>query len=293
MYQNKRGLNDEIRHIWQTKGTLARLILINVLVFVVVAVLRVLMYLSGVGEWHNFLVYHFSLPADISSFFTQPWSIITYAFLHEGIFHILFNMLVLYWFGKLIAEFLAKNHLRNLYILGAISAGLFYIIIYNVAPYYEGVAERTVLLGASGAVYAAVTAAATLLPEYSLYLIFIGPVRIKYIALAYVFLSFISIVGTNSGGALAHLGGALLGYVYIKYMQKGVNIGAPVDAFFSLFESKSKTRISKKNFRRSSDRSQKNKQTEIDEILDKISESGYSSLTKEEKEKLFRMSRKK
>ena len=294
MYQNRRSFRDEIRYIWQTKGVLSRIILLNVAVFAIVAILRVFMYLLGMQDLHNLLVYYLSLPADTSSFITHPWSLITYAFLHEGIFHILFNMLVLYWFGRLLMDFLAHKHLRNLYILGAVVAGIFYILIYNVFPYYEGAADRTVLLGASGAVYAVVLGAATLLPDYSLHLIFIGPVRIKYIALVYVFLSFIGIVGANSGGALAHLGGALLGYLYIIYMRRGVNLGAAVDAIFALFENnpKAQTHRTKKK-RYPSKHSQRDQQSEIDTILDKISESGYDSLTKEEKEKLFRISKKK
>ena len=296
MNHNRRNFGDELRYIWQKKNILSRLIVLNAFIFAIISIIKVFTFLYGASDWYVSLIYYLSLPANISSFINQPWSLITYGFLHEGLFHIFFNMLILYWFGRLLIDFLGNKHVRNLYILGIIVAGLFYIMIYNVVPYYEEIADKTILLGASGAVYAVVVAAATLLPDYSLYLIFLGPVRIiKYIALAYIFVSFIGIVGSNSGGALAHLGGALLGYLYIKYKHQGINLGAPVDAFFDLFDSKPKVR---KTHRRSGTsqvpkRSNKNKQAEIDKILDKISESGYDSLTREEKEKLFRMSGKK
>ena len=295
MHPNRRSISDELRYIWQSNGLLARIVLLNVGVFVVMAVLRVLFFLSGEGEAYHFLLKHLALPADPWTFVTQPWSLVSYFFLHEGLFHILINMLIFYWFARLFVEFVGDRHLRNLYILGGLVAGVFFMLIYNMVPYYEEMTSQTILLGASGAVYAVVVGAATLLPNYSLYLIFIGPVRIKYIAWAYVFVSFIGIVGSNSGGAIAHLGGALMGYLYIVYKQKGTNLGAPIDAIFALFE-KEKPPTQKTSTRQrpsTKPRETRSHQEEIDKILDKISESGYDSLSRAEKEKLFRASNKK
>ena len=295
MYTNRRSLRDEIRYIWQSKGLVARIMLINVGVFVVMSVLRVLFFLSGGTNAYHFLLQKLALPAVPEEMIVQPWSLVSYFFLHEGLFHILINMLIFYWFARLLVDFIGDRHLRNLYLLGGLIAGIFFMLIYNIVPYYEAVTEQTVLLGASGAVYAVVVGTATLLPDYSLYIIFIGPVRIRYIAWIYVFISFIGIVGANSGGALAHLGGALMGYLYIFYMQKGTNLGAPVDAIFDFFKKqpKSQTQKSADAKRAKTETKNKNEQEEIDTILDKISAHGYDGLSRNEKEKLFRASKKK
>ncbi len=155
------------------------------------------------------------------------------------------------------------------------------------------------MIGASAAVYAIVVATATLIPDYTFFLLFIGPIRIKYIAAFYIFISFLGSVGDNAGGNIAHLGGALMGFIYIKQLQAGVNWGSWVtvtlDWFKGLFTAKPKVKVT---YRKQYSESQRPKakssvsQDEIDAILDKISDGGYESLTKEEKEKLFNASKK-
>lgn len=280
-----------------------QLIIINVVVFVLLGVLMVPSLITGNEALFQIIHKQFSLAARIGDFITRPWTILTYAFTHDlsGIFHILFNMLALYWFGRLFVEYLGSDKLIAVYVLGALAGGVFYLLAYNIIPFYQKLtlANQIEMVGASAAVNAIVVAAATLLPDYTFFLLLIGPVRIKYIAAFFVFLSFLGTVGSNAGGNIAHLGGALIGYVYIKQLQAGVNWGSwivmVVDWFRDLFKPKSKVKVSYRSERKT--RAQKPQaknisQDEIDEILDKISEGGYESLTKEEKEKLFNASKK-
>jgi membrane associated rhomboid family serine protease len=284
-----------------------QLIIINVVVFLVLAVLNVFSSLFGFSKVFDFVYDQFSIPPVFSDFLTRPWTIITYAFAHslQDIFHILFNMLVFFWFARLIVEYLGSDKVISLYVLGALAGGVAYLMVYNLVPFYIEQSGFPGMVGASAAVYAVVVAAATLLPNYTFHLLFIGPVKIKYIAAFYIVLSFLGSVGGNAGGNIAHLGGALMGYLFIVQIQRGNNIGAWVistmNFFKSFFVRSSKIKVSYKKQTSSRPKShvgatKKNmtstSQAEIDAILDKISEKGYESLSKEEKQKLFNASKK-
>ncbi|HZI24945.1 MAG TPA: rhomboid family intramembrane serine protease [Chryseolinea sp.] len=279
-----------------------QLILINVVVYLVVAVLFVVSEISQFPEFFNAIHRIIAIPAPLIEFLQKPWTIITYAFVHDwtGILHILFNMLFLYWFGKLFAEYLGSDKLIAVYFLGALAGAIAYLIVYNVIPYYEARIPSGGMVGASAAVYAIVVATATLLPDYTFFLLFLGPVRIKYIAAFYIVLSFLGSVGSNEGGNVAHLGGALIGFVYIKQLQAGVNWGIWITAVIEwckgLFSAKPKVKVTyRKEATAGAKKAGKTStvsQDEIDTILDKISDGGYESLTKEEKEKLFNASKK-
>jgi membrane associated rhomboid family serine protease len=279
-----------------------QLIIINVIVFLALGILLVF---SRALEFPQFFIDIYSqlaIPAAIPEFIRKPWTIITYAFVHElstlSIWHILMNMLVFYWFGKLFVEYLGSDKLIALYVLGALAGAIAYLVVYNTVPYYSSEINSH-MVGASAAVYAIVVATATLLPDYTFFLLFIGPVRIKYIAAVAIVISFLGSVGENAGGNIAHLGGALIGFVYIKQLQAGVNWGTwitvTIDWFKGLFRAKPKVKVT---YRKQYTDAQKPKakasisQDEIDAILDKISDAGYESLTKEEKEKLFNASKK-
>jgi membrane associated rhomboid family serine protease len=252
------------------------------------------------------------MPAYLPKLATQPWSIFTYMFMHEGIFHILFNMLFLYWFGMLIHQYLGSRKLANLYILGGLFGALFYVVIYNLAPYFSQSVEGSVMLGASAGVFAIVVGAATLTPNTTFMLLILGPVKIVYIAAFYVILSFANSIGANAGGEIAHLGGALLGYLYITQLRKGNDWGVPVQKvgifFENLLSRRSKVKVTYRKAKTSSSggfggfssksnpssiaKNQEATQEEIDMILDKIAEKGYDALSKEEKRKLFEFSKK-
>jgi membrane associated rhomboid family serine protease len=297
---------DEFKNAFQRQNNAhVQLIIINVIVFVVLAVLMVFSRILNFENVFTLIHSQLAIPPIFSDFIIKPWTIITYAFVHalnpDNIFHILFNMIALYWFGRLFVEYLGSDKLVALYVLGAIAGAILYLISFNTIPYFVAQAPMiSGMVGASAAINAIVVAAAVLLPDYTFYLLFVGPVKIKYIAAITVFISFLGTVGfSNSGGNIAHLGGALMGYVYIKQLQKGNNLGSFVtfiqDWFRGSMKSKPKVKVTYRNSDSSFAKSSKGSrasQEEIDAILDKISDKGYESLTKEEKEKLFNASKK-
>ncbi len=280
-----------------------QLIIINVTVFLVLALIFVVSTASGFSEFFGSIHAQLAIPAPFITFITKPWTLLTYAFVHDltGIFHILFNMLIFYWFGKLFIEYLGSDKLIALYVLGAMAGGILYLLVYNTIPFYGNRVPINGMVGASAAVYAVLVASATLLPDYTFNLLFLGPVRIKYIAMVYIVISLLGSVQANAGGNVAHLGGALIGFIYIKQLQVGVNWGgwvtATLDWFRGLFISQPKVKVTyrkteAKASRPAAAKPSKASQEEIDAILDKISDRGYESLSKDEKEKLFNASKK-
>jgi membrane associated rhomboid family serine protease len=304
---------DDFKNAWgKPNNALAQIIIINVIVFVGIAIIYVVTKISGTEFIYEFVHDQFSIPPLFSDFITRPWTILTYAFNHTlfDIFHILFNMLILNWFGQLIVQYLGNQKVISLYILGTFAGALVYLLVFNFVPFYIERSEFPGMVGASAAVYAVTVAAATLMPEFKFHLLFFGPVKIKYIAAFYIVLSFIGSVGGNAGGNIAHLGGAAIGYFYIRQLQAGNDIGnwviTTMNFFKSFFVSQSKIKVTHKSTGRSSSGSASassttsratsstftTNQDEIDAILDKISKSGYESLSKSEKQKLFNASKK-
>ncbi|GAB3246691.1 rhomboid family intramembrane serine protease [Larkinella harenae] len=301
------GLLDDFRSEFnKPNNTLVQLILINTIVFLLLLILKVILTLAEMSGVYNLIVDQLQLPASLSAFVTKPWTMITYFFTHEDVFHILFNMLFLYWFGRLIDEYLGNRRLVALYMLGGLAGGLAYMAIYNLLPYFHERVGDSRMLGASAAAFSVAVGASTLLPNYTFHLLFFGPVRIKYIAFFYIVLSLARSIGPNAGGDLSHLGGALVGFLFIKLLQNGTDLGQPIywvmDGWQSLFRKKPPVKVS---YRQRSSASMSAgayaapsspsavampDQDEIDAILDKISRSGYESLTREEKQKLFRAS---
>lgn len=272
-----------------------RLIYINVGVFVLTELLRVVLQLFnrsliGVFEW-------FQLPASLPRVVLQPWSILTYMFMHAGVLHILFNMLWLYWFGMLFLQFFSSKHLRGLYVLGGICGGLLYIAAYNLFPYFRPVIDGSFMLGASASVLSVVTATAYREPNYPIRLLLFGEIRLKYLALVVVGMDLLFITSGNAGGHIAHLGGALAGLWFAAGLTKGVDrtswINRLFDAFVSLFDHKARRPKMKVHYgsKRQSDYDynarKKAQSEEIDRILDKVKQSGYENLTTEEKKTLF------
>lgn len=293
---------EEFKHAFQRQNNgHVQLIIINIAVFVVMGVLMVLFDIAQQPEIFAFIHQQVAIPALIGDFLQKPWTIITYAFSHDlrGIIHILFNMLFFYWFGRLFVEYLGSDKLIAVYFLGAFAGALAYLAVYNLIPFYQERIPVGGMIGASAAVYAVAVATATLLPDYTFFLLFLGPVRIKYIAAVYIFISLLGSVGSNAGGNIAHLGGALMGFVYIRQLQAGNNWGAWItrilDWFRRLFSGRRHVKVSYRKTtepRPAGPRTSSISQDEIDTILDKISDGGYDSLTKEEKEKLFNASKK-
>lgn len=307
---------DDFKNVFnRPNNAVVQIIVINVIIFLAVAIFKLFMRFSENLDVYYGVMQYLMMPGEINKFFTRPWTIVTYFFLHEGFFHILFNMLFLYWFGKLIQEFLGSEKVVNLYVLGGLVGGLTYLLIYNILPdSFSQQVETSMMLGASAGVYAIVVGAAAFMPNYTFFLLLLGPVRIKYIAIFYVVVSLVSASdNVNLGGNLAHLGGALIGYLYIKQIQQGNDFGAwisaTLDSIKKLFVRDPKIKVSYKregakwsgsSSKRSKSSSSGKKgtsrkgdvsQDEIDAILDKISEKGYESLSQEEKQKLFNASK--
>jgi membrane associated rhomboid family serine protease len=274
---------------------------INLIAFFILLISRVVLTLSGFGAVYKEGLKWIMMPASLPTLAKQPWSIFTYFFLHEGLFHILSNLLFLYYFGLLIHQYLGSRKLTNLYILGGVFGAGFYVLMYNIAPYFSGAVDTSFMLGASAGVFAVVVGAATLAPQTTFVLLLLGPVKIVYIAAFYVLLSFANSIGENAGGEIAHLGGAMLGYGYIVALRRGWDLGIPIQKVGLFFENLGTRRAPKVSYRRTSstkptDTEPAKKETlsqeEVDKILDKIADKGYDGLTKEEKRKLFEYSKK-
>lgn len=277
-------------------NALIKIILINVLVYVVDCIIWIVAKVSTHDAWFYTIQSYQGASSSLIEIAYRPWTLITYAFSHEipSPFHIFFNMLGLYWFGGLISEYIGGRRLVSLYFIGALMGVALYLICYNFIPFYAD-RHTSLLIGASGSVLATVVGAATLIPTYRFHLIFLGPVKIVYIAAFYVFISIIGSVQGNAGGNLAHLGGALAGFLFIYFLKQGTDLGKPINACIDfigrVFSKKKHIHVgfynkSKSNAATADVPNQK----DIDTILDKISRSGYESLTKEEKQKLFKAS---
>jgi membrane associated rhomboid family serine protease len=302
------GIFDDYRNAFRKSNNgLIQIILINLTVFLVIILSRLLFYWTSFGHFFDVFLKKLQLPASPYNFLYQPWSIFSYFFLHDNFLHILFNMLFLYWFGGLVHEYLGNKRIINIYILGGLFGGITYMLVYNLMPYFKQSVDVSYMMGASGAAYAVVVAAATLLPDYTFMLLFLGPVRIKYIALFYIIVSLASSIGDNAGGNIAHLGGALVGFIFVKQLRKGVDLGAPITAVFDFIKSlfvetppQPKMKVTHRSYSNAGYNQNSHfnnedvpNENEVDELLDKISKSGYESLSKDEKVKLFKASQKK
>ena len=291
------------RYKLKTATVTEKLIAINVVVFILFFLVRTIAFLFQMPT--DFLMEWFVFPKEPAEFLFKPWSIITYAFLHSGIWHILSNMLILYYAGIYFLNYFSPKKLLNFYFLGAIFGALVYMASYNLFPAFQGTG-RSYLLGASAAVMSVLVGIATHIPQMRIRLMLIGSIKFWWIAAFLVTLDVIQIPINNPGGHLAHLGGAAFGYIYASQLGRGNDIASGfekmMDWIASLFSgSKSTTKRSnlKTVHRRkktgstsataysSGVRNKKEEQEKIDAILDKISKSGYDSLTRQEKEFLF------
>lgn len=271
-------------------------IYINCGIFVVTALVTIVGVLFNVDKypWIEWL----ELPTWLPRFIKQPWSLLTYMFLHAGILHLLFNMLWLYSFGQLFLMFFSARHFRGLYFLGGICGGLLYMLAYNVFPYFEPYRYGSYLLGASASVLAIVIATAVREPEYRVNLLLFGQIRLKYLALVVVVTDLLFITSNNAGGHIAHLGGALAGWWFATGLRKGTDTTKWINNVIDWLQGGWKIKRTPKKPKmkvhyggRTSDYEynarKKEQDDEVDRILDKLKKSGYSSLTTEEKKRLF------
>ena len=291
---------DDIRESFKRGTTLHKLIYLNLGLFLAVQIVRIILYLSNSYDLFDEFIEYLAVPSNLEMLSKRPWTLITYMFLHVDFIHILFNLLWLYWFGTVFVQELGLKKLLSTYLLGGLSGGLLYVIFYNVFPVFEPVRSESVALGASAAVMAVVVAAATYQPDRRMHLILIGPVKIVYIALfMFVFTSLVDF-SVNTGGKIAHIGGAVLGFFFAYYYKQGKDISKGFDRLMDRMATwfKPGKQRMKVTYKRPADDLEYNKekmeeQKQIDLILDKISKAGYDSLTAREKELLFKMSNKK
>jgi membrane associated rhomboid family serine protease len=304
-YTYKQPVNplDEAKRFFRQGSGLSVLILVNAAVWFFVQALKVILYFLNYREENaagNLVTHALALPAAVSALLARPWTIVTYMFLHIEFWHVLFNMLWLYWFGRIFLEFLSSRKLVFVYFLGGIAGGLVYILAFNVFPVFTGMVPFAFALGASASVMAIVTAASFYVPDYTIQLFLVGRIRILYLAVILFVFDFFMIPSGNPGGHLAHIGGALFGFGYIQLlkMSKRSFAAGTWSRISSLFPNFGKRQKFSANpgftGRPVSDEEynlkKKENQKRVDEILEKISKGGYDSLTKAEKEFLFKTS---
>ena len=283
----------DLKYRYKLANALLKLIYINVAVFVLIQILHTSSFLfqsSGID-----LVYWLGMPSELVELLFKPWTIISYMFTHTELMHILFNLIWLYFAGQIFLQYFNAKKLYSIYIMGGLTGGFTYLLAYNLLPAFAN--QTSQLIGASASVLALLFAVATHVPNYKVNLIFLGAIPIKYLAIASVFIDVMSIPKGNAGGHIAHLGGALIGVLFIRQWKKGKDITTSmeglIDSFLSLFKKKHLKTVHKRPKTDDEFHSDKaERSVKIDAILDKIAKSGYDSLTEKEKEYLFKNSKK-
>jgi len=280
---------EDIKSQYRTGGIVQKLIFWNIG-----------LYLLSLVFFYNFSFGNFNFPSwlalysNFNDFIFSPWTLFSYMFLHAGFLHLLFNMMVLHFSGRLFETYFTQKQLFGLYVLGGIFSGIVFLLAFLL------IGKSSVLVGASGAIMALLIATATYAPFMQIRLMLIGVVKLWQVAFVIVLLDLIQLPLDNSGGHLAHLAGALFGFIYIKMLNSGTDLSKLISSVQEFFEDilkpKKKTPFKKvhKNKANPSATSFPKKektmdQKKIDDILDRISQSGYDSLTKEEKEFLFKV----
>lgn len=290
---------DKLKHRYKHGSVLMRFIYINLAFFVIIKVVSLFTTLFNIYSFD--LITLLGVPSGLNMLLKRVWTLFTYMFVHEQILHILFNMLWLYWFGKIFLQYFTGRVFGSLYVLGGLGGALLYIIAFNYIPYFASM-DRSWMIGASASVMAIVMATAFYRPEVRLNLLFIGSIKIVYIAIAAFIIDFLSLGnGVNEGGHVAHIGGALIGYLFAMQYKNGKDItawvGKLIDWFVNLTKPRKKKSKMKVQYKRNEtdmeyNERKKNEQADIDTILDKLKTSGYNGLSSEEKRKLFDASKK-
>jgi len=302
---------ERIKVFFSRREILPGLILINIAVWLATVLIRNFAFLfaspesafSGnykdrVTEW---ILNSLAVPANIAVLVSKPWTLMTYMFLHTDFIHILFNMLWLWWFGVIFIQYLSQKQLLGTYLFGGIAGALLYVTAFNFFPVFSLARESAIALGASASVLAVVVAIAFYVPDYTVNLLFLGQIKIKYIAIFTVLIDLMMLSSGNAGGHIAHLGGALWGFAYTKMLPgfdpaKILNVFYRMDFNFGKRRKTTRFKVHKGGKPITDEEFNRQKilrQQKIDSILEKISRSGYDSLSKEEKELLFSSSQKK
>ncbi len=301
----------DIKREFQFGNMITRIVIVNVVIFLVVNFIMIGFYVFNRGfvpPVFDTILHRFCIGAAWQHNLYHPWVFFTNMFLHQGFFHLLWNMLYLYWFGQIVGDLIGNNRILPIYILGGLAGALMFFLSAN---YFPNIGQYA--LGASAAVMAIAMTAGVMAPDYILRLVIFGEIKLKYIVGVLFVLDLIGTTATvNSGGHLAHIGGALMGYIYAKRLRAGHDMAKPINNLIDLvmnwrdllrisrrpkpkmaYKNKEKQAQDKPRERPSSafNANDANNQAHLDSILDKIKQSGYDSLSQEEKEFLFKMSR--
>lgn len=273
-------LKDKLKYSLSVMGQLQKLIVINIIFFIIPLLLNTFLWLFELKDIS--ILDYFVVEADIMSLIFKPWSLITYGFLHGSFSHLFWNMIMLFYFGNILVNYFGDKRLLNVFFNGILFGGIIYIISYNLFPVFTGVSSK--MIGSSAGVMAILFYITSYNPNHTIRFFFLN-IKLLYIAIFLLLMDIIQIPVENSGGHIAHLGGALIGFLMFRSF-KGIDF---VDIYTNLSTKKNNKKIKRNKTFSGSNFDQK----KIDSILDKISESGYESLTKEEKNYLFKASNKK
>ena len=295
-------LVEDFKAKFRSGNPITRLILINVALFLFVSIFRIITFLSGESGIfilvEEFIKDNLAISLSFVDLAQKPWTLITYMFTHFSLMHIFWNMITLYWFGQLFINYTNSKKLIPLYLLGGISGALLTLILFTAIPAFQPFIGAP-MIGASAGVTAIIVATATLIPNVNMNMMFIGPVKLIYVALFVIFIDVLNVASyDNIGGNISHLGGALMGYLFIFQYKRGIDFSKGINRFFDwisgLLSIKPKSKMKVAYKRKVTDEeynyNKKVEQENIDRILDKISKSGYESLSKSEKEILFKAS---
>ena len=290
---------------YRDSDVVGKYIFVNVALYVLLLFIGVFSVLFNAGSLSADVLSFVELPASLGELALRPWTVFTYMFIHAGLWHILWNMFALYFFGKILLNFYSVRHFVGIYILGGLFGALFFVLAYNLFPYFGPYLPFSRLVGASAAVLAVVVAAAVRSPQYRINLMFVGSVKLSTFALVVVAMSFLMLSGENAGGNFAHIGGAFAGWLVADMLNKGRDltqvVNGPIDWMSSLIvrlrtPRKKKTKFTYTRGGRSADYEynarKKADEAEVDRILEKVKKGGYASLSEEEKKRLFEASSK-
>jgi len=284
---------DDIVYQFKQGSVVVRLISICIAVYLLFETLHLILWSGGNQLLYNRIYHLFALPSSAATLLKQPWSALTFMFMHADVWHIFYNMLWLYWFGEIYQLYMRDRRMLAIFVFGSLTGGALIMALSYIIPPLRETIDVSYTVGASAGIFAIVFAATALNPDHKINLFILGAVPIKYVAIASFVLSYVAITHGNAGGEIAHIGGAIFGFVYIRSLQAGTDWFVFLDKIAALFKPKSKLKASYVNTGKGrKDPQSDSEQKRVDAILDKIAKSGYNSLSKEEKEFLFKFSNK-
>ena len=294
---------DRIYRKFRLADIVGKFIFVNVAVYILLLLIGVFSVLFNIGGFSSNVLMWLELPASLGMLAMRPWTVLTYMFVHASLWHLLWNMLALYFFGRIFLSFFSVRHFIGVYILGGLAGALSFVAAYNMFPYFVPRAPYACLVGASAAVLAVIVASAVRSPGYRINLLLIGSVRLSAFALVTVGVSFLMLSGDNAGGNFAHLGGAFAGWLVASRLNSGKDVtsvvNTPIDWFKGVLarwrsSKKKKPKFTYTRTGRNADYDynarKKADEAEVDRILEKIKKGGYASLSDDEKKKLFETS---